>query len=371
MKDTKRKRQHPHRFYKVAPCLYRYSPNGIYYARINSRGKEITHSLRTSDFALARRKLSELKNVRSRLDPGAGRIVLATLVEKYRATFAHQKRKTQEYKLIVTRRVRDEWPTGSLATPITRIRPSDCVAWLAQYDFGSEARNRHIAVLKALFGMAVHDRALAESPAEHLKKVRVAKPIRITPTFEQFAAIIASVRAQKFNGHGAEESADFLEFLGLAGLGQAEAGALRRMDVDLKAGRIVTFRHKTSTGFVIPLYPQVRPLLEKVCEGKKHDEHLFRPKDPKKALAAACDRLNLPRFSQRSLRRMFIVRALERGVDPKTVSEWQGHADGGSLILKTYSHVRPVHSQRMAQLMSNDLDDEIPLELDERRKQLT
>jgi hypothetical protein len=48
---------------------------------------------------------------------------------------------------------------------------------------------------------------------------------------------------------------------------------------------------------------------------------------------------------------MFITRAIERGVDVKVIAEWQGHRDGGQLILSTYSHVRPVHSQRMAQLL--------------------
>jgi integrase len=48
---------------------------------------------------------------------------------------------------------------------------------------------------------------------------------------------------------------------------------------------------------------------------------------------------------------MFITRAIERGVDVKVIAEWQGHRDG-SLILSTYSHVRPIHSQRMAQLMT-------------------
>jgi hypothetical protein len=38
-------------------------------------------------------------------------------------------------------------------------------------------------------------------------------------------------------------------------------------------------------------------------------------------------------------------------VDVKVIAEWQGHRDGGQLILSTYSHVRPVHSQRMAQLL--------------------
>jgi hypothetical protein len=33
------------------------------------------------------------------------------------------------------------------------------------------------------------------------------------------------------------------------------------------------------------------------------------------------------------------------------IAEWQGHKDGGKLILDTYSHVNPVHSRRMAQRM--------------------
>ncbi len=50
---------------------------------------------------------------------------------------------------------------------------------------------------------------------------------------------------------------------------------------------------------------------------------------------------------------MFITRAIERGVDVKVIAEWQGHKDGGKLILGTYSHVNRSHSQRMAQLMAD------------------
>jgi hypothetical protein len=57
---------------------------------------------------------------------------------------------------------------------------------------------------------------------------------------------------------------------------------------------------------------------------------------------------------------MFITRAIERGVDVKVISQWQGHRDGGKLILDTYSHVRPVHSQRMAQLM-DDSENVVPM----------
>jgi integrase len=180
---------------------------------------------------------------------------------------------------------------------------------------------------------------------------RRAKPIRLTPTYEQFKAIIADVRAQQFNAD-AQESADFLEFLGLVGVGQAEAGSLKRSDIDLDAGRIITFRHKTTTGFSIPIFPQARPLLERLCEGKPNEEFIFKIRDAKKALAGACRRLHLPAFSQRSLRRMFITRAIEKGIDVKVIAEWQGHKDGGKLILDTYSHVNRAHSDRMAKLMS-------------------
>jgi hypothetical protein len=55
-----------------------------------------------------------------------------------------------------------------------------------------------------------------------------------------------------------------------------------------------------------------------------------------------------------SLRRMFITRAIEFGVDVKVIASWQGHRDGGKLILDTYSHLNPVHSHRMSLLMTTE-----------------
>ena len=192
-----------------------------------------------------------------------------------------------------------------------------------------------------------------ESPASGLKYRKRNKPIRLTPTFDQFKAIVADIRAQRFNAD-AQESGDFIEFLGLAGLGQAEAASITRADVDLDAGRIIVYRHKTDTGFAIPIYPQLRSLVEKLCDGKKHSQCLFSINQARKAITNACKRLDFPIYTHRSLRRMFITRAIERGVDVKVIAEWQRHRDGGKLILETYSHVRPEHSNRMAQLMSTD-----------------
>ena len=111
--------------------------------------------------------------------------------------------------------------------------------------------------------MAVQDGVIGSSPAEKLQAVKLDKPIRKTPTFAEFKAIVADIRAQRFSAD-AQESADFVEFIGLAGLGQAEASALKVNDIDWERNTITTFRHKTKSGFSIPLYPQVRPLLERL-----------------------------------------------------------------------------------------------------------
>jgi integrase len=344
-------------FQKVGECLYRYSSNGVYYARIRVEGKDIKRSLETTDRELAKRKLARFKEEQRQIDRSQGKLTLGELCERYLKTIQHQKPRTIERKSFIVSRIKRDWPTGSV-TQIAKVKPSDVDMWLSRYPYGLSARNLHLMCVREVFDMAVRDNVISRSPAAHLRLARLEKPIRITPTFEQFKAIIADVRAQKFNAD-AEDSADFLEFLGLAGLGQAEASSLRRCDVDLEAGRVITFRHKTKTGFAIPIYPQVRPLLERLCQGKSNTDLIFKISDGKKALAGACRRLGFAPFSQRSLRRMFITRAIELGVDVKVIAEWQGHKDGGKLILQTYSHVNPVHSNRMARLLRLDEPDNV------------
>jgi integrase len=191
-------------------------------------------------------------------------------------------------------------------------------AWLSQH-YGSQSASYHnatLSVIRTALEMAVKDRIIAENPAAGLKYRKRKRPIRATPSFEQFKAIVASIRSQRFNRE-AEQSGDFIEFMGLAGLGQAEMASLRRSDVDLEAGRITIYRRKTDTGFTIPIYPQLRPLVEKACQGKAHNERLFTINEARKALSNACKRLTLPSFTHRALRRMFVTRCIERGVDVK------------------------------------------------------
>ena len=339
-------------FQKVGECLYRYSSNGVYYARFESGGKEIRRSLRTTDRASAQRALAWLKQEQEQVDPAQGKITLAKLCDRYLATVQHQKPKTIERKALIARRIKSDWPTGRL-TQVAKVKPSHVDLWVSRYSFGPVSRNQHAAEIKRIFATAVRDGIILRSPAGHLRRSKLPKPIRATPSFEEFQAIVESIRSQKFNGHDAEESADFVEFLGLAGLGKAEAAALRQSDIDWKREKIITFRHKTKSGFAIPIYPQLKPLLLRRRRDNAPNERVFAINKANQAIANACRRLNLPMYSHLSFRRMFITRAIERGVDVKVIAEWQGHKDGGKLILDTYSHVNRAHSHRMAQLMTD------------------
>jgi len=334
--------------------LYQYKPSGTYHAIVRRRGKLYRESLKTTDLAFAKRKLAELKRRLDRVEPRFGRITLVTWLEEGYAPTLHGSPRTLAEKQRVIRRVKDKW-VFARTQPMRDLKESQVVAFLNEQFGGwtAEYWNLALSVLRSALALAVRDRVLSENPAGALKYRKRQRPIRLTPTVEQFKAIIADVRAQRFNAD-ALDSADFLEACGLLGLGQAELAGMKREHVDLDAGRILVFRHKTTTGFAIPLYPQARQLVEKLCRGKKAGDFLFPIVQAKKALSGAVKRLGFPNFTQRSFRRMFITRCLEKGIDVQTIARWQGHRDGGKLILDTYGHVTNAHTDRMALMMTDE-----------------
>src|SRR5215467_11990126 len=85
-------------FRKVAECLYRYSSNGVYYARFKSDGKEIRRSLKTTDKDLARRKLAREKEKERQSDHSQGKLTLRDLCDRWLKTIQNSKPKTLEQK---------------------------------------------------------------------------------------------------------------------------------------------------------------------------------------------------------------------------------------------------------------------------------
>lgn len=339
--------------------LFLYVPSGTFYAYVSRRGKLYRESLQTKDLAFAKRKLAEFKRRLDRVEPKWGKISFVDWLERNYLPTLRGSPSTLAGKRRIIERVKRTW-LAARTQPMCDLRPSEVERWLTEQSVGwtSGSFNTVLMLIRDAFAMAVRDHALMESPAAHLRYRKRSRPIRLTPTFEEFQAIVADVRAQKFNPDSAD-SADFLEACGLLGLGQAELAGMRREHIDLDSARVIVYRAKTTQSFVIPLYPQSQQLIERLCRGRKNSSHIFALQQARKALRHSCTRLGFPHFTHRSLRRMFITRAIELGVDVKVIAEWQGHRDGGKLILDTYSHVNPVHSQRMAALMTTEVPENV------------
>jgi integrase len=323
------------------PCLYRHI-NDTYYGIKKVKGKTKEHSLQTSDRKTAERKLAEW--IRG-LDKLTGeKITLAELIEKFNAMRLGRANKTKATDASILKRFKDDWKQG-LDFQVSKIKPSHLSEWLASIEAGMKntTYNRYCGVLKSMFDIAVSDRMILESPLVGVKTTwkRPQKPQRFCPTQEQFEAIVNDIRAQPFNAD-AEDSADFIEFLGLAGLGQAEASSLTFGDIDWTQGLMNIKRHKTDQRFNVPIYNWLKPFLQKMKDKQPShtlDTKVFKILDAKKSLKAACARLGFRPFLQRNIRAVLIQRLWKGGVDRKIIAKWQGHQDGGRLILSTYTEV--------------------------------
>jgi len=351
-------------------CLYRHE-NGRYYAVKKHRGKIKSHVLRTkAGDAITDRKLAEralgvwLERLETNQTPEDATLTLRGLIERYVKTKAGASASTREnvawmagrfgYVVETPEKKNNRggnrknahpsvWHRG-LDVRVTDIRASDMSTFLGKLSYLKPLSFNTLGeYIRQLFALAVADKIISESPfmAATNKRKKVQKEPRPTPADEQFEKIAAFIRNQRFTDH-AEDSADLAEFLGLAGLGEAEAAQFHWKDFDLSQPTFSVKRFKTQTWFRVPIYPRLRKFLEAlyVRQGSPNPEtKVFRVGSIKRALERACKELNYPHFSPRALRRRAIVEQLRAGVNVKLVSKWQGHQDGGKLILNTYSEI--------------------------------
>lgn len=353
---------------KIGPCLYRFR-QGTYYALLKRKGKQIRHSLKTDDLEIARRELRKFTESMDRLDRGLGRLTIDEFSKRYLKTLTGAKATIDKRKLHI-RIMLETWPEDA-PRDLASINTDHCRAWAADGAQAYYAKAKtdakakpvpgralkasavqdRIATAKSLFELAVEGKGIPTNPMAPIKRPKRGKIIRLTPSEEQFRAIVADIRSQKSNGHGADDSADFVELAGTLGLGQAELSNIQRQHIDLEAGVIHVRRKKSKETFEVPIFHDARAIIERrLGEMPDDPEARLLPQDNcKKAMAGACRRLNLPHFEPRSLRRYHITRAIRKGVDIPTIANWQGHQDRGALILKTYAaEVGRMHSLKMA-----------------------
>ena len=355
---------------RVAEHLYRHNGNGAYYGIVVVNKKKRIKALRisedlapTTDRATANRLLRTWEEELTRLDATNGDMKLEALLAKFEAARSGKAPKTVATESSIIVRFKKDFgrnPDGKrifgVDQMVSRVKPSDIAIWLAgiaKEGVRHSTYNRFRQFLRQLFRTALNDGVISKSPfieEEHPPK-KSQKVFRNIPTAEEFERIIAEIRDPKWTQikgqRGGQrpmhfpDSANFAEFLGRAGLGQAEAIALKWGNVDFERRKIRIIRKKTGEYFEIPIYPTLMPLMERLRmkANPQPEQDVFAVKDVKRALNNACKRLALPHFSERNLRAMRIRELYEAGVDTKTIAKWQGHQDGGKLIMEIYTEV--------------------------------
>jgi len=164
------------------------------------------------------------------------------------------------------------------------------------------------------------------------------------PSSAQFKEIITHVR--KSNSRWHDDAADLIEGLAYSGMRVAEAAEVTWANVNLETGQMDVLGTKTrSSKRTIPLIPAMLDLLSRI---EKADTRVFKAKSALTSLAKACAAVGVKKMTQHDLRHLFATACIEAGVDIPTFSRWLGHSDGGALAMKTYGHLRPMHSAEAA-----------------------
>jgi len=342
---------------KVGHCLYRSAKSNIYYAILKRAGKQIKRSLKTTDRALAGRRLSEFQEKAARLTTGeSGRISFADLSQRWLEVMAGSMKHSSHFRLSGVIKKLNEFFGPVLVRGIAKGLVEK---WAIKRNQELAARtfNYEKETLVRILDYAMRDGLIMDNPARIIKRRKQPKQKVVIPTKAQFKALIEAI--QNLTAH-AHEAALLCEFLAYSGCRRGEAIEMRWEDVsfDLKqftvtGGEYGTKNHEVRT---VPLFPALEAFLLKLRDllpqKPQPSDRLFSIRSAKKAMISACRNAGLPHFTHHHLRHFFCSNAIEAGVDFKAIAGWLGHKDGGLLAAKTYGHLRDEHSAAMAKRMT-------------------
>jgi integrase len=343
--------------------LYIRKPTGVFYARTYAGGKSQWVSLGTKVRSIAKQKLAKLltKHLETRdarRDVEAGSATVGQLSQVYLQSQQLRtdiRASTKGHKGFITKSLFDSWPELRERVP-SRVTEHDFAEWASRHhaEWSPTKHNSTIDILRGIFEIAVSRGMISSNPVAKLPRAKVQQKQLQLPSPEQFREIVKIVRssgASSSRGNG-----DLIEFLAYSGCRIQEAARVRWMDVDEATGRLWIQRGKSGQGRHVPILPAMSDLLKRIKDEKRHAlarparfGHVLVTLTCEEALERACAKTGVPRMTHHSLRHLFATRALQSGVDVRTVAGWLGHRDGGALLLKTYAHLLDHHSQQMAQ----------------------
>jgi integrase len=345
---------------RVAQCLYRSQQSGVYYAILKRSGKQIKRSLRTTDQALAKRRLADLSKRASALAHGKdSAITFDDLAKRWLVAVSSQMKASSRQRLEGCAQCLGQHFGLSQARRITKSMIEE---WAAIRSKQRAARtfNYERETLVRILDYAVRDGLMLDNPALVIKRRKVRRKQLVIPTREQFLSLIQAIRQLRAD---ALPAADLCELLAYSGCRLGEATAMQWKHIDFQGKRFTvtggTTGPKNSEERVVPLFPSLESFLLRLRDNcaapPRPEDRIAQIENAKTAMRHACSNAALPHFTHHHLRHFFCSNAIEAGVDFKAIAGWLGHKDGGLLVARTYGHLRDEHSATMAKRMTFEL----------------
>lgn len=338
---------------RVGENLYRRETSGVYYALVKRGGKQFRRSLKTLDKALAKRRLSELKEeVASLVSHDARSVTFATVAERWQSSLRHTIKESTD-----KRRKRCVAAVSPFFAGFTlrNITTAHCERWVTERGdkLAPQTFAHELGTMKAVFNYAKEQGLLLRNPAQSLKRKRILPSKINVPTREQFSRLVAAIRfsdGRPSSQAVASNGADLVELLAYSGCRVDEACRIQWQHVAFERGAIaITGGERLTKNYearTVPMSDALTNLLKRIESETqpKATDFVAKIKSAKKCLATACKRLELPNFTHHDFRHFFATTCIESGVDIPTISKWLGHKDGGAVAMRVYGHLRQEHS---------------------------
>lgn len=225
---------------------------------------------------------------------------------------------------------------------VRNIRENDIIKLLDKIE---SPRNKQKAytVLYHAFELARKRRLIDFNVVELVKR----------PTYKKKKGEALTAREEKrlLNNIAGNRYENIIKFLLYSGARRGEAFELTYKDIDFTANTIHIRGTKTaSSDRFIPIFPEVRPLLDENGKGlvfdiPRHKEGITR-----------YFKSILTNHKLHDLRHTFATRAIQRGIPMRVVQAWLGHSDFNTTA-NIYSHIVDNTSQEWAQKMFDRNDD--------------
>jgi integrase len=339
--------------------LFKLAEYGTYYGRIKLNQKNYRKSFGTTDYNVARRELTKWMAGFEKPEKPRGSGTFGGMVEPYFSWLEDEKILTHVtdgtifYKREILDQIDRTWKDFR-KFPLADLTEDGLKGWVVAHrkKYSPTRTNGALTVIREICDLAVRKKFVTKEAWDGAKGGLVFVPLvkhslqLPEPAQVEMLRNEVYMRCQRRGTLGGW----LFDFLLFSGCRIDSASSALWEDVHWGAGEL-RFRKAKRGEYTIPLFPQLKDLLERLREeypDAQPTDRILPTISLQTVLTSACRAVKVPHMSHHTLRHLFATRCIEAGVDIPTVSRWLGHKDGGALAMKTYGHLRQTHSQQQA-----------------------